>query len=177
MGARLEDVERGLNLRESNNDLTVVEIGCGNGRESEVLLSKVDNYIGVDVSASMLRLARERLPDANFVLSDVIEYDLPNDVDVIFAFASLLHLPKEAVSIVFKKASESLKTGGVLYVSLKRKDDYSSSAERDDYGERKFYYYNLSTLQDLVPQQFEVVYHDEQQYGSDDWITVAFKKL
>ena len=177
MGARVDDITRGFELCDSSEQPFVVEIGCGNGREAALICGRTDNYIGVDVSASMLEIAREKVPGANFVLSDVMTYDFPSDIDVVFAFASLLHLPKESMQHVFLNVTEALRAGGVFYVSLKQRLIYTDSYETDDYGERHFYYYNLATLTEITPSALRVVYHDEQHYGNDDWITLAFKKI
>lgn len=177
LGARTEDIARGFALCESNNRSIVLEIGCANGRDAQHIIERTENYVGIDISQAMIGLAREKLPGVTFIYSDVLSYDFPGNTDIIFAFASLLHLPKEGLQKVFKKSATALAGGGVLYISLKRKEAYSDALEEDAFGKRHFYYYDYATLIAIAPPTLQVVYHDEQHHGSADWITVVFKKL
>ena len=43
---------------------TALDVGCGNGRNAELLADHADRVVGVDVSGALLSLARERVPGA-----------------------------------------------------------------------------------------------------------------
>jgi hypothetical protein len=43
-------------------------------------------------------MAQAELPHGTFVRADVLEYSFPTELDVIFAFASLLHLDREQIT-------------------------------------------------------------------------------
>lgn len=51
----------------------VLDAGCGGGRTSAWLVEAGAEVVGIDVSPELLRLARERLPAASFVLADLAE--------------------------------------------------------------------------------------------------------
>jgi ubiquinone/menaquinone biosynthesis C-methylase UbiE len=59
----------------------VVEIGCGRG---DLLASLKSSYgVGVDFSAEMIRQAREKYPDLNFIQSDAHELELNDKFDFV----------------------------------------------------------------------------------------------
>lgn len=176
IGARTDDILRAIKLCESDNDIHVVEVGCGDGRDAMEIIPRVASYIGVDPSEGLLELARKHLPKANFVQADAISFDYPAGVDIIFAFASLLHINKSDLQEALKKASHSLRPGGIYYISLKERDNYSEEVQKDQFGERMFYYYNPSIVQKLAESWFEPVYESHQQIGSTAWFTIALKK-
>src|SRR3954447_3878817 len=80
----MEVLER-LELR---GDETVVDAGCGSGRVTEQLLGRLPNgrVIAVDGSEAMVEKAEERLGDrAEFLVSDLVELQLPEQVDMVFS--------------------------------------------------------------------------------------------
>jgi trans-aconitate 2-methyltransferase len=77
---------------ELRGDEAILDAGCGSGRLTEILIERVPDgrVIGVDVSASMIDAARERLgPDADLRVADLVGLDLGGDtVDVVFSTAT-----------------------------------------------------------------------------------------
>tara|TARA_B100000508_G_scaffold28916_1_gene21770 strand:- start:188 stop:568 length:381 start_codon:yes stop_codon:yes gene_type:complete len=124
----------------------------------------------------MLGLAQRNNPYLHFEQGDVVTHTFPSEIDIIFAFASLLHIDKNAMKHVLEKADAALTVGGVFYISLKRREEYSSELTEDTYGERQFFYYNRDTLESLMPASFETVYYAEQDHAGDTWLTIAFRK-
>lgn len=176
IGARTDDIEMGLKLAEQSSGGRVVEIGCGDGRDAEEILKRVEWYEGVDPSAGLLSIARKRLPEASFIKADAISYEYPENIDVIFAFASLLHVQKDALPAVFDKGRQALRKGGIYYVSLKERSEYTEEVKTDEYGERMFYFYNTQLVKELAGTAFQAVYESHQTIGSTDWFTLALKK-
>ncbi len=72
---------------------------------------RTPNYLGIDYSEGMLKMAREYVPNAKFQLADVSEFEFPEGLDGIAAFASLLHLPPEKVRSVVNRGYEALNPG------------------------------------------------------------------
>ena len=74
---------------------TALDVGCGNGRNAERLVDHADRVIGVDVSGTLLSLARERVPGATLVQGDAATLPLSDDcADLAVYVATLHHLPK-----------------------------------------------------------------------------------
>jgi len=176
VGARTDDILLGIRLCGSKDNVKVVEIGCGDGRDAAEIVPRVFSYVGVDPSEGLLKIARKRLPEAAFIKADALSYDYPEDIDVMYAFASLLHINKTDMKLALEKASKCLRSGGIYYISLKERDKYTEEVKSDQYGERMFYYYSPSTIQDLSAQWFDVVYEERYRMGHVPWFKIALKK-
>ena len=176
IGSRVEDIEQGLKLIDSQATVRAVEIGCGDGRDAVEIVKRVDWYEGVDPSEGLLAIARDRLPNTPFVQADALSYSYPTAVDIIFAFASLLHVPKDDLEKVFTQAVASLRPDGIFYISLKFRPEYVEETKSDAYGERMFYYYNPELIRELAGDQFTTVFESSQTIGSTDWFTIALRR-
>ncbi|MFN3188278.1 MAG: class I SAM-dependent methyltransferase [Candidatus Paceibacteria bacterium] len=172
---RVEDVDVALSFSTKDNP-KVVEIGCAYGREATYILSKTNQYIGIDVCDEFIKMAQEEIPQGTFVQADVATYQFPQSVDVVLAFASLLHTSKEDMELVLQRIVKSLNSGGVVFLSLKRRDVYCDSVETDEYVSRQFYYYTRDTILDIAPSEFKEVYYEEQIL-KEPWFTMALQKL
>jgi trans-aconitate 2-methyltransferase len=76
----------------------VVDLGCGPGNSTELLVARWPDaqITGVDNSEAMLARARETLPKQRFELSDLRTFRADAPVDVTFANASLHWVPEHA---------------------------------------------------------------------------------
>lgn len=176
VGSRASDIEKALELAGSGEDARVIEIGCGDGRDAEEIVKRVTSYVGFDPSVGLLEIARKRLPNDTFIKSDAMSFDYPNDIDVVYAFASLLHSPKEEVQAILAKVYDSLRPGGVFMISLKEREQYETEVVNDAFGERLFYYYNEALLTKLAGKNFAKVYEAHHVIGKTDWLKIAFRK-
>lgn len=99
-------------LREKRRAL---DIGCGSsGRLIELMLGNGFDVEGVDVSSRMLELAKQRHPHVIFHHADICSWQFPKKYDLISAWDSIWHLPKQEQEPVLKKILENLTPGGVL---------------------------------------------------------------
>lgn len=171
---RVEDVDRTLAYVPKSNP-AVLEIGCAYGREAKYILTKTNQYLGLDIAEKYIEMATQEVPEGKFACVDVIKYTFPASLDVVFAFASLLHNPKEDVAVVLQRVGKSLKSGGVLFLSLKRRSQYETAVETDDLASRRFYYYTHQTILDIVPTELVEVFYDEQS-RKEEWFTMILQK-
>src|SRR3954464_13329608 len=65
----------------------VVDLGCGPGNSTELLIPRYAQAegIGLDSSPDMLRQARERLPGRPFVSGDLASWSPQEAIDLLFA--------------------------------------------------------------------------------------------
>ena len=92
-----------------------LDVGCGcNGRLDDFLSEQGFTVEGVDVSARMIALARERQPAMRFYQADVCQWELPRTYDFITGWDSFWHVPLAEQGGVLRKLCEGLNDGGVL---------------------------------------------------------------
>lgn len=171
---RVEDVDAAF-ARVSTSNPVVVEIGCAYGREARYILTKTSQYTGIDISEKYIKMAKAEIPTADFVCTDVADYEFPSGIDVVFAFASLLHASQEEVEEVLKRVAMALNSGGIIFLSLKRRAQYETAIETDDAVSRRFYYYSRQTILDIAPPHLTEVFYDEQS-RKEEWFTMMLQK-
>ena len=98
----------------------VVDLGCGPGNSTELLVRRFPQarVVGVDNSESMLVSARERLPGAQFVQADIAQWSAaPGEApDLLFANASLQWVPDHGA--LLPRLFKQLAPGGVLAIQM-----------------------------------------------------------
>jgi trans-aconitate 2-methyltransferase len=98
-------------------DATVLDVGCGTGRVTELLLSLVPDgrVLAMDASADMVALARGRLGDrAELWCQDALDLDLDEPVDAIVSTAALHWVPDH--DRLWERLAQALRPGGVLEI-------------------------------------------------------------
>lgn len=99
---------------------TILDLGCGPGRDLKTFTELRHRAIGVDGAAEFVQMARD-YSGCEVWHQDFLHLDLPaSTFDGIFANASLFHVPKAVLPDVLKKLHAALKAGGVLFSSNPR---------------------------------------------------------
>ena len=174
LGARITDIEEVFNLLKKDS-AKVLEIGCGNGRDAKEILKWTNDYLGIDVSTELIKLAQSKVPDAMFQVSDVTSFKFPSDLDVVFAFASLIHVNKEELKIILQNIYESLNSPGIVRISLKYSDEYTEVTQEDEFGIRTYYHYSKTDIEELA-HNFSIVKNDILDFGKQKWLEVMLLK-
>ena len=101
-----------------DNPRTCVDIGCGPGNSTELLVKRFPgaSITGVDQSSSMLAAAKVRLPGIDFEQIDLTCWRPDASYDIIFASASLQWLPDHEA--FFPRLASLLTVGGWLAVQM-----------------------------------------------------------
>jgi SAM-dependent methyltransferase len=139
-----------------------------------------NGYEGFDPSIELIKLARQRplALGTNFVQADALSYTYPANIDVIFGFASYLHLDKQDFAQAVSQAARSLRPEGILAITLKERDSYEAELVEDEFGKRQFYYYDEATVRELLNEHFEVVKieHRTLKRKTARWLIVYAKR-
>lgn len=118
--SRKKELERFAKLLSKKVNANVLDAGCGSGIPvAKFLIKKGFGVTGVDISESMIKLARKNVPKAKFIKKNLTKLDFAkNSFDGITAFYSIIHIPKEKHQSIFKTFYKILKPEGIILVSL-----------------------------------------------------------
>ncbi|KIZ14321.1 class I SAM-dependent DNA methyltransferase [Streptomyces natalensis] len=102
----------------------ILDVGCGTGVPSARQLSDAGHrVVGIDLSPSMVKLARDNVPDAEFHRLDIADLrggrlGGPGSFDGIAAFFSLLMLPRAEIPYALGLLHDLLRSDGLLALSM-----------------------------------------------------------
>lgn len=98
---------------------TILDAGCGSGRDSKHFLDLGFKVVSFDASETLAALASEHLGQ-NVIQASFGTFEAaPSSFDGIWACASLLHLPYKELENTFSRLSALLKPTGIFYCSFK----------------------------------------------------------
>ena len=115
---------------------SILDLGCGSGRDSLFLKKQGYRITAVDGSPALCDHASSLLGQPVECLK-FNELNYRAQFDGVWACASLLHLPLPELTKVIERIAISLKPGGILYASFK----YGTGTHFDDNGR---YYCNFT---------------------------------
>lgn len=102
----------------------VLDAGCGTGvPTARQLVDAGARVTGIDISTTMLELARANVPEADFRLLDIADVDAHlGGFDCVVAFFSLLMLPRAQIPGALAGLRRALRTGGWLALAMVEAD-------------------------------------------------------
>ena len=105
-----------LNRLLSNKEKCIVDMACGSGR----LLNYATH--GVDASAEMVAIAKEKFQDKEIILSDAENLPFPDrSVNTIISFHFFMHLDTEKIKTILKECHRVLKPNGRIIFDIPSK--------------------------------------------------------
>jgi SAM-dependent methyltransferase len=98
----------------------VLDLGCGGGQLSARLHAAGYSPVGLDVSAAMLRLARQQVPQAEFIRGSIATARLPQASAAIAVGEVFNYLRSDEQMLrAFRNVFRALQPGGVLLFDFK----------------------------------------------------------
>ena len=116
-----DDYEVGyiINSASPSSKSKILDIGCGTGHHVGLLGSKGLDILGIDISPSMIKKAKENFPDYNFKVADARQGNLfePNSFTHILCMYFTIYYFKDKTQF-FTNCFNWLMPGGYLFVHL-----------------------------------------------------------
>lgn len=150
----------------------LIEFGTGPGWDGAEL-ARDYVYTGLDASAGMLALARERLPAAPLWHMDLRTMKLPADTEPFDGFwsaAVLLHIPRAEIIPVLSNMAAMLRPGAPGFISIKAGEGEEERSSPEIPSPRLFTYWDRDSFTAaLASSGYEVLQHAEKATASALW--------
>ncbi|MEF9922565.1 MAG: class I SAM-dependent methyltransferase [Anaerovoracaceae bacterium] len=163
--------------RYMKHEQSILDLGCGTGRDSKYFLEKGYSVTAVDGSLQMCNFA------SNLIGHDVrcllfADLDYSQCFDGVWACASLLHVAKEDIDDILSKVNKALEKEGILFTCFKYGDfEYEKNG-------RFFSNYTEKTISNIINEEagFKIletfITGDVREDKKDErWVNVVAQKL
>ena len=162
----------------------ILDLGCGPGRDAKIFAGRGFKVIGVDLSESMIKAAKERVKNAEFRVMDMLKLDFKdNYFDGIWASASFVHIPKRGIPKALKEARRVLKEKGIFYLSVKEGKGEVLEPDRRYGGVEKFWsFFKQEEIKEMLKKTgFDIIetYINKPDglYATNPWINIFCQKF
>tara|TARA_Y100000310_G_scaffold344508_1_gene457640 strand:- start:3042 stop:3797 length:756 start_codon:yes stop_codon:yes gene_type:complete len=100
--------------------LKILNLGCGTGMHDRRLVDLGFKVTGIDKSAEMIEIAKEKVPEANYIVGDMADFDLGEEFDVVICmFSSLGYLTEQdQIKSFFENVAGHLVDEGLLILDV-----------------------------------------------------------
>jgi 2-polyprenyl-3-methyl-5-hydroxy-6-metoxy-1,4-benzoquinol methylase len=153
---------------------SILDAGCGSGRDALFFKNKGYNVTAFDASETLCKLASELLSQT-VVCMRFSEIKRQGEFDAVWACASLLHVPRAELSDSISALIGSLKPDGVMYCSFKLGDEEREHDGRffTDMTEEIF----RSLMSDISPEaEVETwITEDQRPDRNESWLNALVK--
>jgi SAM-dependent methyltransferase len=179
-GTRHHDVSQNyvafLDAIEGDPPYSILDLGCGPGRDLSHFRSLGHEAVGLDGSQEFVAMARSH-SQCEVLHQDFLAMQLPESrFDGIFANASLFHVPSQELPRVLLELFQTLKPRGVLFSSNPRGNNEEGLSD-----DRYACFFDLDTWRDYVTSAgFEEVGHYYRPPGlprhKQPWLATVWRK-
>jgi SAM-dependent methyltransferase len=115
-----QNIEALLRHVEGSPPFTILDFGCGPGRDLKVFVERGHCAVGLEGAERFAAMA-QGVSGCEVWRQDFLKLELPeNYFDGVFANAALFHVPKQELPRVLLELRATLKPGGVLFSSNPR---------------------------------------------------------
>ncbi len=131
----------------------ILDAGCGAGVPIAKRLSEKYSVMGVDFSEAQIRLARQLVPRAQFVLQDITRLAFPDgSFDAICSYYAIIHIPRKEHPAILRNFYRILRPGGLALLCLGA-NDLERDIEEDYLGSRMYWsHYDSQTYLRMLAQ-------------------------
>jgi len=179
-GTRDHDVSQNykslLDAIEGDPPYSILDLGCGPGRDLKHFRSLGHDVVGLDGSKEFVGMACS-YSECEVLHQDFLAMTLPEDrFDGVFANASLFHVPSQELPRVLLELAATLKLGGVLFSSNPRGHNQEGYS-----GDRYSCFFDLDTWCNYVTAAgFRKVRHYFRPPGlprhKQPWLATVWRK-
>lgn len=156
---------------------SILDVGCGAGSPiDKYLVEKGFKVTGIDISSEQIRLAKEIVPQAKYLVKDMSEADFPDTYfDSAISFYAIFHVKREEHQALFDKLFSIIKPGGYILVTMGAEE---WEGFEDFHGSEMFWsHFGASKNLEIVTSAgFKLVNHEIDSPGDEKHLVVLAQK-
>lgn len=148
----------------------ILDVGSGPGRDGLILQNAGFEVVCLDASESMVKIAKER--GLNAIVGDFTSLPFEDkSFDGVWAYTSLLHIPKAQVEKPLAEIARVLKPGGMFGLGL-IEGDTELYRESSGVGRpRWFSFYKKKEVENFLSQHgFKIIYFEEFKVNTKNYL-------
>jgi SAM-dependent methyltransferase len=155
----------------------ILDLGSGPGRDSLFFKQRGLNPLCFDFSPGMIGLCREK--GLNAVVGDLENMPFSgSSFDGVWAYTSLLHMPKANLSPVLRRINGILRTGGVFYMGMKEGNfEGLTKSQKYPNEERYLSLFGDEELRDILDEQFDIAHQSKVPLGGEVFLNYLCRKI
>ncbi len=160
----------------SLNGKKILDLGSGSGHHALYFQEKGFDPLCIDISEAMIQLCKRKGLPARVM--DMENVSLPEEhYDGIWAYASLLHIPRANLPSVMEKLASLLKPHGILALTVKEGQGEGFEAQEEYPGtQRWFTYFTEQEMQSLCEPCFEILKNSKSTVKEGTIMNMMMKK-
>ena len=162
---------------------SILDLGCGSGRDTKVFSRKRFHVTGIDLSSNMIKSARKNEKNAEFKVMDMLSLKFrSNSFDAVWANGSLLHISKKHLPKALREVRKVIKKDGIFYLSLKKGTGEMMQPDERYNSVVKFWsFYSKKEIETYLKKSgFKVIKSSinkrNSSYSTHPWISVFCRK-
>ncbi len=159
------------------NGASVLDFGCGSGRDTCYFLKKGYKVTALDGSAELCRIAEEKTGNP-VIQMDFNDFDEQDRYDGIWACSSILHLSRQELKQVLVYMEQALHKGGIIYTSFKYSEFEGMRNGRyfTDFTEDSFRAF-ISEIEQLTVEKLWVTRDVRPGRRDERWLNVILRTI
>ena len=153
----------------------ILDVGSGPGTHAAYFMEKGFDPFCIDISEAMIDLCKQKALRAEVM--DIEHLELEETYDGIWAYTSLLHLPKNKISRVIKKIAGLLNHQGVFGLALKEGTGEGFEIKKDyPRTQRWFTYLEEKEVRKICEVDFEFLHLSKTHINQNIFVSYLFRK-
>jgi ubiquinone/menaquinone biosynthesis C-methylase UbiE len=135
----------------------VIDLGSGPGRDALLFRKEGLHPVCVDISIDMVKICKENGLEA--IRMDIEDLDFENSsFDGVWAYTSLVHIPKKRIYNTLARIREILKPGGMFFVGMVGGDSEIQYQSKDKPKIKRFFaLYQDEEFEKILSEYFTVI--------------------
>lgn len=154
----------------------ILDLGSGPGRDALIFKQEGNDVVCLDASNEMLKLCKEK--GLQTIEGDFAKLPFePETFDGVWAYTSLLHVPKKDLPKILSQIHTVLKPDSVLALGMIEGTE-EMYKEKEGEGKRWFSYYSNKELVDMLEEAgFQIIFQEEFKPGARRYLNIISMKL